>query len=48
MNDTQRRNFGRVGEILEIPNLTQIQTSKYYLSTQCPGLDPTVLSAMDF
>jgi len=29
VNDTQQRNFGRVGEILEIPNLTEIQTKKY-------------------
>ncbi len=29
MNDTQQRNFGRVGEVLDIPDLTEIQTSKY-------------------
>jgi len=29
VNDTQRRNFGRVGEVLDIPSLTEIQTKKY-------------------
>jgi len=27
--EIERRNFGRVGEVLEIPNLTEIQTRKY-------------------
>jgi len=29
VNDTQQRNFGRVGEVLDIPSLTEIQTRKY-------------------
>ena len=29
MSEHERRNFGRVAEVLEIPNLTEIQTKKY-------------------
>ena len=29
MSEPQERNFGRVAEVLEIPNLTEIQTKKY-------------------
>ena len=29
MNEIERRNFGRVAEVVEIPNLTEIQTRKY-------------------
>ena len=29
MSEIQRRNFGRVQEVLEVPNLTEIQTRKY-------------------
>ena len=29
MSETESRNFGRVQEVLEIPNLTEIQTRKY-------------------
>ena len=29
MSEIERRNFGRVQEVLEIPNLTEIQTHSY-------------------
>jgi DNA-directed RNA polymerase subunit beta len=35
--DIERRNFGRVPEILEVPNLTEIQTRKYEEFLQLDG-----------